>query len=51
MNTYTIVSEVGLTASTDVNVIYDTEGSIIDLYLDPSYGPDKKNPFEVLDSY
>lgn len=51
LNTYTIVSEVGLTASTDVNVIYDTEGSIIDLYLDPSYGPDKKNPFEVLDSY
>lgn len=51
LNTYTIVSEVGYTASTDVNVIYDEEGNILDLYLDPSYGPEKKNPFEVLDNY
>ena len=51
LNTYTIVSELGYTASTDINVIYDEEGNILDLYLDPSYGPEKKNPFEVLDKY
>jgi len=51
LNTYTIVSEVGYTASTDVNVIYDAEGIIQDLYLDDSYGPGKKDPLQVLSTF
>jgi len=50
LNTYMIVSEVGYTASTDVNVIYNEEGTILDIYLDDTYGPGKKDPLKVLDS-
>lgn len=48
LNTYTIVSEVGYTASTDVNVVYDSEGAIKLLYLDDSYGPGKVDPLGML---
>lgn len=48
LNTYTIVSEVGYTASTDVNVVYDSEGTIKFLYLDDSYGPGKFDPLKTL---
>lgn len=49
LNTYTIVSEIGYTASTDVNVIYDEEGTILNLYLDDTYGPGKQDPLNMLD--
>ena len=48
LNTYTIVSEVGYTASTDVNVVYNSEGTIKLLYLDDSYGPGKVDPIKIL---
>ena len=51
LNTYTIVSEVGYTASTDVNVIYDGEGNIKSLYMDDSYGPGKEDPLSVLSQF
>lgn len=51
LNTYTIVSEIGYTASTDVNVIYDAEGTIQGLYMDDSYGPGKLDPLKVLSAY
>ncbi|HAJ95567.1 MAG TPA: hypothetical protein DCP02_04955 [Actinobacteria bacterium] len=48
LDTYMIVSEVGYTASTDVNVIYDIDGTIKRIYLDDSYGPGKQDPLKEL---
>lgn len=51
LDTYTMVSEVGYTASTDVNVIYGPDGKILALYLDDSYGPGKQDPIGLLDGF
>jgi hypothetical protein len=48
LDTYMIVSEVGYTASTDVNVIYDRDGIIKRIYLDDSYGPGKQDLLKEL---
>ncbi len=48
LNTYMLVSEVGYTASTDINVVYDNEGTISKIYLDDSYGPGKLDPLKIL---
>ncbi len=48
LDTYMIVSPVGYTASTDVNVIYDETGAILSIYMGDSYGPEKIDPFERL---
>ena len=50
LDIYMIVSKVGYTASTDVNVIYDRDGAIKRNYLDDSFGPGKRDPLKELQS-
>lgn len=50
LDVYIIVSKVGYTASTGINVIYGRDAIIKRIYLDDSYGPGKRDPLKELQS-
>ncbi len=50
LDTYMLLNPDEAKSSTDVNVIYDSSGTVVSLYLDDSYGTKQMDPFYQLEA-